>query len=356
MKVVRVDRQGAKVDRWDELRLVQRSWIGMVRVPREKKPVLYEVANLAQLVLLGNVQLTAPAVGMLLQHGVDVVFLSNRNRFRGRLASDETKLARMRHAQLLKMGDEKASLEMARAVVVGKLTNQRTLLQRQLQQASSPVAVARLTKGVKGIANNLAGAKRAGNADILRGFEGKGAADYFGGWRVLVPPGFKFAGRAFYPPPDPVNSMLSFGYSLLTKDVTTAVQLAGLDPYLGFFHTIYYGRVSLALDVMEEFRPIVVDGMVLEWLNRGQIKPDNFRWTGKASPKGIRSVKAYPVLLDDEARKLLLRRYDERLEMQVFHPVAGQKMSYREGLEYQVQQVARVVLGEIERYQAMTIR
>jgi CRISPR-associated protein Cas1 len=287
----------------------------------EKKPI----AHLDQVVLVGNVQLTTQAAALLLAHEVDVVFMTSFYGFRGRLMAQNSKFAELRHAQLVKMSDGQVKLEIARAVVVGKLTNQRTILMRQLQKARREQN--RLSQAVNGIAQMIRQAQRASNLDSLRGFEGKAGAYYFGAWRLLMPKGFQFTGRAYYPAPDPVNALLSFGYGLLTKEVATAVQLVGLDPYLGFFHVISYGRPSLALDMMEEFRPILVDGMVLELLHQGQIKPSDFERT--RNPKR-------PVQLKVGARDLVVRTYEKRLQSKVLHHVRRQHTTYRRCIELQV--------------------
>lgn len=307
----------------------------------DKKPI----AHIDQVVLVGNVQLTTQAAALLLAHEVDVVFMTSFYGFRGRLMAQNSRFAELRHTQLVKMSQAQVKLEIARAIVVGKLTNQRTILMRQLQKGRDEQQ--RLSQAVRGIGQMIQGAQGASNVDSLRGFEGKAGAYYFGAWRVLMPKGLQFTGRAYYPAPDPVNALLSFGYGLLTKEVTTAVQLVGLDPYLGFFHVISYGRPSLALDMMEEFRPILVDGMVLELLHQGQIKPSDFERT--RNPKR-------PVQLGVRARDLVVRSYERRLQTRVLHRPTGQNTTYRRCIELQVRQVAQIVLGKPTGYQPMVIR
>ena len=194
-------------------------------------------------------------------------------------------------------------------------------------------------------------AAAAESLETLLGHEGNAARLYFERFaRLLKSDGlgtFDFASRNRRPPKDAVNALLSFCYSMLAKDVAVAGRLVGLDPYVGFLHQPRPGRFSLALDVMEEFRPIVVDGMVLELTSRQQLTPADFTKTGK---------KDRPVELSNGGVTLLLKAYEERLQTVVRHPVSGDQVSYRRCLELQVRQVANIVLGKTALYVPVTIR
>lgn len=303
--------------------------------------------HVRQLAVVGNVQLTTPAIAALLQNEVDVVFFSQRFKYRGRLVAGGSKFARLRHAQLQVMSDEARTLAIAQQVVMGKLTNQRVILQRRLASNGGPASNGALQQGVEGINAMRRVAVRAESLDSLRGYEGKAGAYYFAGFRAMLHPGWGFERRAYYPPPDPINSALSLGYSLLLKDTVAAVQLVGLDPYLGFFHAIEYARPSLALDLMEEFRPILVDTLILELVQRQRLTPADFVRTGR---------KKRPIEMSDRGVQLLLRGYEERLATQVRHPVTRDQVSYRRCLELQVRQVANIVLGKKSQYVPVTIK
>jgi CRISPR-associated protein Cas1 len=302
--------------------------------------------HLDQLALMGNVQLTAQAVAMLLQADVDVVFLSSRGRFRGRLMHTGSKFAELRHAQLRQMSDERVALSIARQVVTGKLINQRVVLQRRAAQGP-PEARRRVQVALSGMKQMLDKARRGGTLDSLRGYEGKAGAYYFDAFKALLAQDLGFSGRAYHPPPDPVNALLSFGYSLLLRDITASVQLVGLDPYLGFFHAIHHGRPSLSLDVMEEFRPIIVDSMALDLINNHRITEQDFVRTGQTKR---------PIHLSDGAVQAVIAAYEGRLETQVYHPLARGQTSYRRCLELQVRRLARVVLGKAKQYVPVTIK
>ncbi len=300
-----------------------------------------------QVAVLGNVQVTTPAVATLLQNQVDVVFFSRYGKFRGRLTHTGSKFARLRQAQLQKAADSEVALSIARAVVGGKLANQRTILRRRAGELPPSPQQARIAQAIQGIGRMLERTEGASSPEELRGYEGQAGACYFDAFRVLVPEEMHFQGRAYYPPPDPVNALLSFGYSLLLKDVTGAVQLVGLDAYLGFFHAVEYGRPSLALDVMEEFRPLIVDTLVLQLLGSRVITSADFVWT--RDPKR-------PVHLSEGAVTLFLERYEERINTQVYHPGVQQQTSYRRCFELQVRQVARIMLDKATAYRPLIAR
>jgi CRISPR-associated protein Cas1 len=154
-----------------------------------------------------------------------------------------------------------------------------------------------------------------------------------------------FANRVYFPSTDPVNALLSFGYALLQKDVTASVQLVGLDTYLGFFHTVLYGRPSLALDLMEQFRPLVVDPLVVDLVGREAIGQGDF----------VRGAdKAKPVLLKEDAVKRVIQAYEQRITTPVSYRLTGEQATYRRCIELQTRQLARVIRGEQAEYRPMT--
>ena len=180
----------------------------------------------------------------------------------------------------------------------------------------------------------------------LRGAEGAAAATYFGVFEHLIRvDGFTFGKRVRRPPTDPVNAILSFTYTLLFSDMLSAVQTVGLDPYMGFLHDDRHGRASLALDLMEEFRPIVADSVALMLMNRRVV-----------GPKGFRTEIGGAVLLSDDARKSLLQTYEERMNTDVKHPVAGYRVSYRRACELQARILGRHLVGELPEYTPLTTK
>jgi CRISPR-associated protein Cas1 len=178
----------------------------------------------------------------------------------------------------------------------------------------------------------------------LLGLEGSGSACYFGVLGLLLKHGWVFTKRVRRPPTDPVNAMLSYGYTLLTNQVASAVQVVGLDPYIGFLHGSKYSKPSLALDMMEEFRPIIVDSLVLTLINKKIIKPDDFEET----------LGAFH--LTDTARKTFLQQYEARLSEEITHPTFDYKVTYRQAIEKQVRLLARWLHDELESYPPFLVR
>ena len=332
MGTVYVKEQGAVVRRDGERLHVTKDHKELASVP---------LLQLKQLALLGNVQLTTPAAVTLLERGIDVVYLSKYGKFRGRLMHTGSKFAELRHRQLRIASDDKACLAIARSIVVAKVRNQRVVLQRRLQQLPDG------NRALNGMMRMGRRAEQASALDSLRGFEGKAGALYFGAFRALLSPEWGFEGRAYHPPPDPANSLLSFGYSLLLKDVTAAVQLVGLDPYLGFFHALGYDRPALALDLMEELRPVIVDSMFLDIATNNRLDPQDF--TRSANPQR-------PCLLGDAGVRVAIEAYEERLQATVAHPLARGQTTYRRAIELQARQLARVLRGEDREYEPLRIR
>jgi CRISPR-associated protein Cas1 len=342
MTVLYVKEQGAVVRRdAEQIKVTHRK-------ERQQKDTLLRsmsIQEVEQVVLFGNVQLTTQAAALLLQHDVDVVFLSLYGSYRGRLGKDGSKFARLRHAQLALSGDERRSLAVAHSIVQAKLANQRNLLARLAEGLAAPQAAA-LESARAGIDRMRRECGRATTPDALRGFEGKAGVYYFGAVKALLDPQWAFEGRAYYPPPDPFNALLSFGYALLQKDVTTAIQLVGLDPYLGCFHAMEYSRPSLTLDLMEEFRPAVVDQVVLGLALAGKLKPGEFVFTGRPER---------PVELGPERIPTVVQAYERRLEETVHYREGDSRQKLRRCFELQARIYGRVVMQSRGEYAGLVV-
>jgi CRISPR-associated protein Cas1 len=329
MTVLYVREQGAVVRRdAEELRVTREDRV-MQRLP---------LREVEQVVLCGNVQLTTQAAALLLQHEVDVVFLSFGGAFRGRLAAGGSKFARLRHAQLALSGDAVRSLAVAKGIVAAKLAHQRDLL-RELAARPAGQALARAADGVETMRSE---SRRAGDADSLRGYEGKAGAYYFGALAGLLDRRWSFQGRKYYPPPDPFNALLSFCYGLLQKDVAAAAELVGLDPYLGCFHALQYDRPSLVLDLMEEFRPLAADRAALELVLSGKLTPDKFTFTGRAE----RPVELGPALLP-----LVIEAYEKQAGSRTAAPDGSGQNTLRRCMELQARAFARTVMAGRQAYE-----
>jgi CRISPR-associated protein Cas1 len=323
-----VQEQGARVGLDGEVLEVRSREQGVIGKAR-----LFE---LSQLVLLGNVQVSAQAIRELCGRGIPVCWMS----FGGWLSGFTDGLGHnnveIRRAQFRAAEDAAAALRLARRFVRNKIANCRTLLRRNHPDA--PEAMLREMSALSEASESAAGLPE------LLGVEGNAARLYFEAFPALIRAtggselGFDFTRRTRRPPKDPVNAMLSFAYSLLAKDLSVTARAVGLDPFLGFFHQPRHGRPALALDLMEEFRPIIADSVVLSAINTGVLTGADF----------VRS--SLGVAMKAEGRKRFMRAYERRIEEEVTHPVFGYRISYRRILEVQCRLLARHLLGEIASY------
>ena len=298
------------------------------------------LTKIEDVVVLGNITLTSGAVRALMEQGVDVTFMSRGGRFLGRLSAGFSKNSLLRIAQFKAHLDPRLRLEVARHFVVGKLTNMRTFLARY-----------RRRKGMESLADCIAalrkGAHRAQKAPdlpTLIGHEGAATSAYFQVFKLLLGQGWPFEGRHRRPPTDPINALLSYGYTVLMGRVAAVLQGVGFDPYVGYLHAPHYGRPALALDLMEEFRCLIVDSVVLTCVNTGAVKPQDIQ------------EEAGSWYLSQEAKRTFLGRLEARLDEEITHPVFGYKVPYRRCLELQARLLAKWLTGEIPYYPPLTPR
>lgn len=328
-----------------------------------------------RVVLMGRgASITTPTLYALTQRRVGVYYLSSKGRFIVRTAGSEHNHSRLRQAQVRACDDPGRSLDIARTIVRGKVSNQRVLVQRHSEGAPwARSALAQMDAMRRQV-------EAAQNLDELRGREGLAARDYFHLVRQLLrPPSdggtWGFERRAYYPPTDPVNALLSFGYTLLLNDLVAACQLAGLDPDIGFFHAVDYNKPAMALDLEEELRPVVVDSIVLTAINRPIFRLGDFE-AGTPRPRGEDDdeeenapgalaapaqkqrgeAPARPIYLKEAARKRFISLYEARVNEQIFYPPTGEQTSYRRIFELQAYAMARVILGESPHYLPFTVR
>ena len=310
-----------------------------------------------QIVLFGNVTITASMRNYLLDQSVDTVFLTKRGRFRGRLTSYSGSNIELRQQQFRCCDDESFVLDTGRRFVQGKLENSRTVLrrhQRRLQDDNLARALMRL----RAITERL---PQALTLDQLRGYEGEAGATYFACLsKVLKQPEFQFSKRTRRPPKDPFNAILSFGYTMLLGTVMTAVQTVGLEPYLGFLHAPSNGKPSIGLDLMEEFRSLLVDALAVRMVNRRQFEVNDFEFREVAQgeeedPERALKPSDYPVLMGRLSIRKWLSVYNQELERKLEYPRYGTKLSMRQIVTEQARLLARHIKGE-EEYQSFVVR
>ncbi len=322
---------------------------------RREGRIVHEVRlqELEGVMATASLGLTAQAVRRLLRAGIDVVFLDERGRLLGRLLGPSSGNIALRQEQIRLAGDEGFRLGVARRIVSAKLSNQRWLLLRNRRRHAG-AGVGEAASRLRLLAEQAA---RASDLAELLGIEGAGAQLYFSVFGALiVNPLFTFGGRSRRPPRDPVNAMLSFGYTVLGTLAEGEAAAAGLDPMAGFLHAIEYNRPSLALDLIEELRPVVVDALVLRLVNRRQVAPADFG--PPPGPEGDRR-RSDPWLEDAEApewdasrdgvylsrtgRPVFLRAFHARLKEEVLDPALGRCLPLREVLRRRARAVALAI-------------
>lgn len=299
------------------------------------------VIDCSQLCVFGNVQVSTQALAELWNRGVPVVWFSYGGWLRGWAQGAMSGYVELRRRQVIT--HSQGGLAIARRIVEGKIRNCRTLLRR-----NSRASVEAPVRSLAGLVSN---ALDASSYATLLGVEGAAARIYFESFTTMLGPArtamgvqFSVGGRNRRPAPDPVNALLSFTYSLLVKDLVAVCIGVGLDPYLGVYHRPRYGRPALALDLMEEFRPLICDSVVIGLLNNGEVSPGDFTQRGAA------------VWLTSDGRRSVLRAYERRLEQTVKHPYFKYTISYRRVLDVQARLMAAVMIGELPEYVPMVTR
>jgi CRISPR-associated protein Cas1 len=292
--------------------------------------------------LFGAVHITTPAIRELCDRGVSVSFFSHGGWHYGAVNGFAEKNALLRIAQFAVAAERERRLPLAREIVAGKILNGRTLLRRNGEDL--PEITLRSLKQLADAASSCA------SEEALLGLEGTAARLYFEAFGRLLSPrsgaaaAFDFNGRNRRPPRDPVNALLSLAYALLAKDARLALLAVGFDPTVGFYHRPRPGRPALALDLMEEFRPLVADSVVLTAVNTESVQASHF----------IRAAGA--VALTEAGRRAFLAAYERRMDQQITHPVFGYTLSYRRVLEVQARLLARTVTAQLTSYPSFRTR
>ncbi len=351
--------------------------------------------KLKQLLLFGNIQITHSALIQLMRENIDTVFLTRYGRYLGRLASPESKNVFLHKRQYPLLDDSVFVLRVAQAIVAGKISNMATLLRRIKRSRSKPES-GHKARQIHDLLPKLANAK---NIDSARGYEGRASALYFEGFRCGFVENIGFFKRVRRPPTDPINSVLSLLYTFLMNRVYAAVRINGLDPYPGFLHTIDYGRYSLVLDLMEEFRTIIADTLTLSLFNLKILQKEDFRIeapdTRHASvsentkipditsdPIGKISMNdsdietfdipeqrmetspetamlptgKYPVKLHPDAFQRVIEAFEKKLTTRFHYPPAQRNLTYQDAIIYQAGHFRKVLEGEVDVYQPILLK
>jgi len=293
--------------------------------------------RISEVVLVGYVGATTPALLALLHADIPVLWVKRTGALVGRLTPPTPKNLPLRRLQYQQDDDPAFALRFARDVVAGKLRNQRVLALRVLrrQPDADRAPLQQIYQAEKQV-------KDAPDLATLRGIEGSGARAYFAIYQQAFDPAWDFTNRNRRPPKDPVNALLSLGYTLLGYAIMTALEAVGLDPYLGFFHAEKYGRPALALDLVEEFRAPFVDSLVMRVINWQMLKPEDFAPRARGDPG---------VYLNDHGLRVFLRVFGERLESEVLLKGTDRSLSYRKHFEVQARKLVKLITDETAAYQ-----
>ena len=324
----------------------QGTWLskdkGRITVTKRKEPVAsVRLLDVSQVNLYGNIQVSSQLLRELFARDIPVCWFSYGGWFSGMGTGLPGKNVELRRRQVVTAAQ--GGLDIAQAVIRGKIRNSRTLLRRNSRDRND-----RILDQLKELAQKV---DTVDSASSLLGVEGAAARIYFGAFPTMLRsekqlPGepFSFEGRNRRPPLDPVNCLLSYVYGLLTKELTVALLVVGFDPYLGFYHRPRFGRPALALDLAEEFRPIIAESVVVNLINNGEVSASDF------------VVRAGGVALTQSGRKAVLGAYERRLLHELTHPVFEYKITYRRVLEVQARLLAAYLLGEVPSYTPVMTR
>jgi CRISPR-associated protein Cas1 len=354
------------------------------------------VHKLEQLVLCGNISITPPAMRLLLKENIDTVFLQKDGRYLGRLSGGEGTNIFVRKLQFLLLTDDEFCLKAAQSIIKGKMANMATVMNR-IKRTKQAKGAGRAAKAIKDMISRL---EMASDTESLRGMEGRASALYFQNFGLGLKGDWRFHRRVRRPPTDPVNAVLSLLYTFLINRMYAAVRLAGLDPYPGVMHSLEYGRMSLILDLVEEFRSIIADTLTLSLFNLGILKKEDFvtinrfqtysdrpenqakieeachdpigrmhfqRADGVFDLKGAQlepesfnhdemPEPKLPVQLKPDAFKRVISAFEQKLTTEFTHPLAEKPMTYSQAMVYQARLFRRLVEGEAAVYQPLLLR
>ena len=310
----------------------------------DRKVAKARLVDVSQVVLMGSVYRTTPCLQELMWRNIPVTWHSHGGWFYGHTVGNGHKNVELRTAQYRASFDASTCLRFARDVVWAKIANCRTLLRRNWKRPDDnrDVLIELKEDGRQ--------ARRADSLAALLGIEGAAAARYFRALPALLSDSaaeqaaFDFHKRNRRPPTDPVNALLSFAYSLLVRSWTVTLTAVGFDPFRGLYHQPRYGRPALALDLMEPFRPLIADSVVMQAINNGEVRPADF------------TTVTGSVALTPDGRRRVISAFERRLSHEIVHPLFGYRVSYRRLMEMQARLLGRFLLGEIPVYPNFTTR
>lgn len=312
-----------------------------VRVERQVK-LRVPIHTLSGIVCFGRVTCSPFLLGMCAERGVGVSFLSEHGRFLARIQGPVSGNVLLRREQYRLTDDAVQCAGIARAVVMGKVANCRTVLQRALRERREHERAGDIEWAALRLKRILEEVAGSADVDVIRGHEGDAARVYFGVFDALIladKENFYFRGRSRRPPLDNMNALLSFLYTLLTHDMAGALETVGLDAAVGYLHRERPGRPSLALDLVEELRPVLADRVALTLVNRQQV-----------TARGFRRLENGAIVMEDSTRRTVLTAWQERKREEVLHPFLGESAPLGLMPFLQATLLARHVRGDLDGY------
>jgi len=292
-----------------------------------------------QVVIFGNATLTTPMINTFLKCEIPVTFLSYRGNFRGRLMPEFSKNSILRKEQYKASEDRLVRLDLAKHFVAGKVNNARAILLRGTRENRSREE-GKIIEKLKQLVDKI---WQAEDLDQLRGYEGLAGKKYYQVFSNLLSDEFSFSRRTRRPPKDEANALLSFGYMLLYSEVFNIVNMIGYDPYIGYLHHDKYGKPSLVLDLMEEFRAII-DNLVKRIINRGVINKDEFK------------EKYGGFELKESSLELFLKKFEQKMSSKFTHPQFDYEVDFRETIELQARLLSKKLTGEVKDYNPFEVK
>lgn len=314
-----------------------------LRVEAEGKTISQvPLHHIGSVVLFGRAMISPAAMHRCAEDGRSVTFLDSHGRFKARLVGPVCGNILLRQSQYAAYDNENRKVDISRCIVAGKLQNSRVLLMRAARESKSDDISHTLNASSNSIAELIRLLPSMDTVEKIRGCEGQGAACYFNVFDNMIVSqrtDFSFGGRNRRPPRDRVNALLSFAYALLANDCTSALEGVGLDPQLGYLHAIRSGKPALALDLMEEFRPVIAERLVLSLINLKQIKAEHFS-----------ERPGHSVMMNDEGKKIFLVAYQKRKQEEISHPQMKAKVLMGLIPHLQARILARYLRNDIDSY------
>lgn len=311
-------------------------------IVEDKTVASIPMITLDSIVCFGNIYVSPFLLGAAPEHNITISFLSETGKFLARVQGPVAGNVLLRKAQYRASDDKEQSARIAKYFIIGKIANQKTVLQRAVRDHKEKVDAGQIQQVIDSLNMSIDKIEKETDLDRLRGIEGDAAEGYFSVFDQMITSqkdGFKFEERNRRPPLDNVNSMLSYVYTLLYHDMISALEVVGLDPAVGFMHRDRPGRLSLALDLMEEFRAFFADRLVLSLINRGEVTAGQFEKTASGA-----------VIMNEAVRKTVIGAYQKKKETVMNHPYVEKKMHLAILFQTQARLLARHLRGDIDGY------